>query len=174
MSIWHKSCIRFCSRCWGYSSEDNRMPDPAGSFRARGLIHEELEEALCPVSSQSGACCPFSPLGFWVSSFCCSFSCTLGLLYPSSFPFIITCPFVNIKGKKISRARELMKMRPMSHRRMFFHFSFTWLSSQRNPGAFIKLACLLFLRDSTLGLWLPKSTLTHPLALLCNSPGSSE
>lgn len=53
--------------------------------------------------------------------------------------------------KHQSRTKELLKVRPVTHRRMFFSFSFMRLSSQENLFV-MKLACLLFLRGSSFQL----------------------
>lgn len=56
--------------------------------------------------------------------------------------------------REISRTRELTKMRPMTHGRMFsYFFIYTTLFSEGPRRLLImSLACLLFFRDSS--LWL--------------------
>lgn len=73
--------------------------------------------------------------------------------------FLLLCPWFIIPFtfplynhmslcKHQSRTRELMKIRPVTHRRMFFSFSFIPPSSLENF-FIMRLTCLLFFRDSS-------------------------
>lgn len=125
---------------------------------------------------------PGSPLPCFLPAGCMLTSpffgfCSRFLLLRPWFIIPFTFPLDNHLSlcKHQSRTRELMKVRPVTHRRMFFSFSFMRLSSQENLFV-MKLACLLFLRGSSFQLWLSKSTLNFSLVLQLtyHSPGPSE
>lgn len=74
---------------------------PSGHGYAWGLLHGEgwRKPSVPGRFLSAGACCSFPPFGSPVQSR------HPGLLYPLPFPFIITWPLVNIKGKQAGPGR---------------------------------------------------------------------
>ena len=108
----------------GRAAKTTKCLIPGGSFCEGGDgtdLWRELQEVLSHFLAAEYVLVP-SSLGLW-SRF---------LLLRPGFVIPITFPLYNHLSlcKHQSRTRELRKMRPVTHRRMFFSFSFMQVSSQ--------------------------------------------